>query len=417
MRKILFGHPLGNPNAKEAAIALHEAGLLDGVATSFAYSERSALASLVRSLPGPLCERMERQLSRRAWLPAELPKYSRTRVSELGYSAGLAFARNCGPTTRSWFADSLYHAFDAHLASELKRRSSALSAVYLYEDGAARSFAIARHLGLRCFYDLPTAHHAFTAKLFRQEAEAYPEFHKQLVIGDSTAKRDRKREELSLADAVVVASSFAAESLRGEVECSVSVVPYGAPIEGFAANPGVRSGFRALYVGRMSPRKGVHYLLEAWQRSQLPQDELELVGIDDFPEGWLKRSVGGARYSSAVPHAELIPIYQRANVFVFPTLSDGFGLVLLEAMASGLPIIATRNSGAADLIREGIEGFVVPIRRPEALAERLVWCRENPEALVEMGRAARRRAEDFSWKRYRTSLAGALQEAMTKGGP
>ena len=416
MRKILFGHPLGNPNAREAALALNEAELLDSVATSFAYSDNSRLASVVRCLPAGLSDSLSRELRRRAWLPDGLPRCRSRHLKELAYSGALALSRRLGPDRRSRIADLLYHSFDLRVAAAIERRASSLSGVYLYEDGAARSFAAAKRIGLLRFYDLPTAYHGFNAELYRDEADLCPEFRAQLMTGGSDEKRKRKSEELALADRVIVASQFVADSLRRDVGCTISVIPYGGQTEYFV--PGTRdlTTFRALYVGRVGPRKGVHYLLQAWKRSGFPAEELELVGIDDFPAEWLSRSLCGVRYTRSIPHPELRAVYQRASVFVFPTLSDGFGLVLLEAMASGVPIIATRNSGAVDLVRDGVEGFLIPIRDVDALAEKLEWCRKHPVELAEMGKAARKRAEEFSWARYRETLAGVVRsELLNKG--
>ncbi len=410
MRKILFGHPLGNPNAREAARALHECGLLDGVATSFSFDEQSALGRGVNGLPEFARRPLKRELARRAWLPPEVLKYPRRRSSELAYSAGLALGRGLGPSVRGRLAESLYRAFDRHLSVEILRRSEQIHGVYLYEDGAADSFRQAKEFGLRCIYDLPTAFYKFNAALFADEAGAFPELRNQLVLNEARWKIERKQREIELADHIVVASRFVARSLEGHASCSISIVPYGAPspTELFQQP----TDFRAIYVGRVGPRKGVHYLLKAWRESGLPRGELELVGIDDFPAGWLVERLLGARYHGSIPYAELDSVYRRASVLVLPTLSDGFGLVLLEAMARGVPVIATLNSGAADIIDDGVHGFLVPIRDSRAIAEKVVWCREHPEELAEMSRAARRRAEELSWQSYRSRLGAVVASVV-----
>jgi glycosyltransferase involved in cell wall biosynthesis len=167
-------------------------------------------------------------------------------------------------------------------------------------------------------------------------------------------------------------------------------------------------------VGRVGPRKGVHYLLQAWQQLQLPDAELLLIGINEFPEGWLARSKQVFRYVPSVPHSRLNAYYSAASVLVFPSLVEGFGLVLLEAMACGIPVITTPNTAGPDILTDGVEGFIVPIRDVEALKEKLEWCYRHPQALAEMGQAARQKAEQLTWSQYRQKLASRVQELLNE---
>ncbi|WLT38832.1 glycosyltransferase family 4 protein [Synechocystis sp. B12] len=150
----------------------------------------------------------------------------------------------------------------------------------------------------------------------------------------------------------------------------ISIIPYGAPIEYFQPAPKPDRTFRALFVGQVGARKGVHYLLQAWKKLRLPQAELMLVGFNNFPQHWLDHLPSTVRYIPSVPHPQLNQYYSSANVFVFPSLVEGFGLVLTEAMACGIPIIATPNTAGPDIITNGVEGFIIPIRDPEALQEK-----------------------------------------------
>jgi glycosyltransferase involved in cell wall biosynthesis len=101
-------------------------------------------------------------------------------------------------------------------------------------------------------------------------------------------------------------------------------------------------------------------------------------------------------------------------VFVFPSLFEGFGLVLLEALAMGLPVITTAHTAGPDLIHEGVEGFIVPIRDSTAIAERLELLHREPARLAEMSRQARLRASEFSWGNYEETLAACVRQALAK---
>jgi glycosyltransferase involved in cell wall biosynthesis len=190
------------------------------------------------------------------------------------------------------------------------------------------------------------------------------------------------------------------------------VIPYGAPTDYFRPQPKPDNTFRIIYAGRLSPRKGAHYLLQAWKSLKLPQAELMIVGSNMMPHDWFAPYQDLCRQVASVSHMSLNQYYSAADVLVFPSLIEGFGLVLTEAMACGIPIITTPNTAGPDLITDGVEGFIVPIRDVDALKEKLEWCYQNPDALAEMGKAARRKAESLSWENYRHQLAQKVKTLM-----
>jgi glycosyltransferase involved in cell wall biosynthesis len=110
----------------------------------------------------------------------------------------------------------------------------------------------------------------------------------------------------------------------------------------------------------------------------------------------------------SVTFAELVEAYQQADLFVFPSVVEGFGQVLLEALACGLPILSTTHTAAPDLIEEGIQGFVVEPRRPDLLAQRIEWALQHPTQLAEMRVAARERAQQLTCARFRAGVVAAV---------
>jgi alpha-maltose-1-phosphate synthase len=132
-----------------------------------------------------------------------------------------------------------------------------------------------------------------------------------------------------------------------------------------------------------------------------------------YPAGWLDKYSSICKCVPSVPHLSLNQYYSSASIFVFPSLLDGFGLVLLEAMACGIPIITTPNTAGPDIITDGVEGFIIPIRDVGAIEEKLEWCYSHPQELAEMGKAARRKAEELTWGLYRQRLASKVQSLMT----
>src|SRR6202000_3417649 len=120
--------------------------------------------------------------------------------------------------------------------------------------------------------------------------------------------------------------------------------------------------FRVLFVGQIAVRKGVHLLAEAFKKANLPNSELVLVGAASKSKKALidAMNVPNLQFMGPVPNARLASVYSTASVFIMPSLEDGFGMVALEAMACGCPVIISSNAGAADLVNEGVNGYVVP---------------------------------------------------------
>ena len=114
------------------------------------------------------------------------------------------------------------------------------------------------------------------------------------------------------------------------------------------------------------------------------------------------------RYVGPLRNSELVALYRDSDLFCMPSLVEGFGLVYLEALACGLPVIATPNTGAADIVREGREGFIVPVRDAESLASRLEWAYTHRDELREMQFAARKLAEKYSWSAFRKGVVETL---------
>ena len=227
-------------------------------------------------------------------------------------------------------------------------------------------------------------------------------------------ERGRFVEEYDLADLLLVLSETAAETFRarGFPEEKLFYLPRGVDVERF--RPGQRPAkFRAIFSGALIKRKGIHHLLEAWHRLNLPDAELWLVGsVHDEAKPYLKefrrddiRVVGFVR--------DLEKYLSQGTVHVFPSQWEGSAKVTYEAAACGLPQITTREAG--DVVRDGVEGIIVRPGDVEAIAAALEHLHRHPEVVEEMGRAARRRVvENFTWDHFRTRLLDAYEVAMEK---
>lgn len=401
--KVLLAHPLGSPFATNAALGLAEAGCRVEIASCFSFGPEGAVCRVVGA--GPLA----RELERRSWIPSGIPvrHYGMSREI-LRVALERSGARRLLGLRSSRLTDWVYTSFDRSVAAALPLDTSA---IYSYEDGALETFRRARRLGAVCLYDLPIMFHRASATLFAEERERYPELRSGMPL-EPDWKIERKDQEVQLADHIVVASHVTKSSLleHGIPAGKISVIPYGTEsVEGPAGAP---DRFRALFVGRVGPRKGVHYLLDAWRVPEFTNAELLLVGVNEFPEGWLEAHLGRALYQPSLPRSELRKIYASSSVLVLPSLVEGFGMVILEAMSCGVPVITTPNTAGPEIIESGVDGFIVPIRDVDALREKLAWCAGHPAELREMGRRARDKARLYSWNRYRAALGETIRSLL-----
>jgi len=408
--RISLIHPTGNPFARNAAIAFWEINILQEIITSIAYNPQRKTSPYLNLLPQKVRNKILSELGRRTWIPPNGVTISTHPWKEI-IRVALAktnLSRPLGFSAQS-LVDWVYTSLDRHVA---KHHLQGIDAVYAYEDGAATTFEAAKQQGILCFYDLPILFYRTSRDIQQSEAQLFPSLASALQAAKEPHwKIERKEQEIQLADRIFVPSSFVQKSLidAGIKPEKITVIPFGAPIDYFQPQPKSEQLFRALFIGRVGSRKGVHYLLQAWQKIKLSPAELLLVGINEFPPGYLEQYADIMRYIPSVPHSILNTYYTSANVLVLPTLVEGLPLVILEAMACGIPVITTPNAGVSDIITNGVEGFIIPIRDRESLQEKLEWCYHHPQELAAMGIAARQKAEQLTWNLYRHKLASQVQ--------
>lgn len=227
----------------------------------------------------------------------------------------------------------------------------------------------------------------------------------------SVGFRNRILDEYDLADFLIVPSKYVAETMidHGVPEEEIVVIPYGVDLSRFSfvapnvyepTKPG--EGIKILFVGSITPGKGVHFLIEALENVDLPNCELTIIGKEVEPQyrrllvSMIKRS--NVHFIEHMPQSELHHYYEQANLFVLPSLSEGSALVVYEAMSAGLPILATFNSGS--VVKDGFDGFIIPPMDINALVEKLVWFYEHPLERLEMGLNALNHVQDFTWEKY-----------------
>jgi glycosyltransferase involved in cell wall biosynthesis len=220
---------------------------------------------------------------------------------------------------------------------------------------------------------------------------------------------------LALADIVMAPSLFVRDSLiyAGISEARIKVIPWGAPPVANGYHDVKRRPFVFLSAGKQSVAKGTHLLLDAWRRLRPGKNvELWMVGRMSLPATALEDLPGTVVIRPAVPREELYEIYRKASVLVLPTLCEGFALVITEAMAHGVPVITTSNSGAVGYLKTGEDGFIIPTKDTDRLAEKMQWCLDHPDDLSEIAHRALARANDWQWSDYRRELGRTISEFL-----
>lgn len=314
--------------------------------------------------------------------------------------------------------DAVYKNLDRYVASQLTKtyNSNKISAVYAYEDGALATFKKAKQLGLKCIYDLPIAYWQTGRQLMLEEADRLPHWAGTLGGGivDSAQKLERKTLELEMADVVVTPGSFVKDSLPVWAnDKKVIVSPFGSPTNSNIntaqenRNVSVNRPLRILFAGSMSQRKGLGDLFAAIKLVNSKNIELVVMGAPMAPMQFYKNQVVFT-FEAGRPNSEVLALMRSCNVFCLPSIVEGRALVMQEAMSQGLPIIITANTGGADLVIEGKTGFLVPIRSPQSIADKITWFLQNRKETAEMGIQAKAHASKYNWTAYASKIIHSL---------
>ena len=437
---ILFGHPTGNPNSHHAALAHYQRGELEAFCVPWFPSglEIAALSLL------PIRQEEVARLKRRWFAPlADAPKVQ-GHFAEWRRMAVRVMGR--GDQRLS------YEANDWLMRTMTRRcRRRSVSAVHSFEDCSLWQFEEAKRRGKACIYDMPIGYFPWWQEKQEDLARKYAEW---IPAGGIPSNRhvrpEQKVKEMELADLVLVACGFVEKTIREFLPAkTIAIAPYGVDAEFWAPrgaqhgagrmehgaqrpdggeheadgrrqtadgsallpatsdSPRATSPLRFIYAGQSSIRKGIPVLIEAWEKAQLRDAELLLVGSWQLAADRLKKLPSGVRFVGPVGPESLRELYRESDVFVFPSFFEGFGLVILEAMACGLPVIASDRSAGPDILDDAC-GRVVTAGEVEPLTESLHWFAANRDLLPQMKKAARTKAESFTWKSYREAVSNAV---------
>ncbi|MDR3456892.1 MAG: glycosyltransferase family 4 protein [Verrucomicrobiae bacterium] len=410
--RLLFSHPTGNANVRAALSGLFEAGILGEFDTT--------IAAYPGNLWGAIGEsRWGRELQRRKYDERLKPLTVQHPVRELGrmLATRLKLHRLVSHEAGAFCIDAVYQAQDRFAAASLRQNPHGFTGVYTYEDGALETLTAAEELGVPGIYELPIGYWRAARNFLKGEFERKPEWAATLTgFKDSAKKLNRKDAELAKAKKIVVASTFTAQTLKdytGKLAPHV-VLPYGFPDVSPESDRTSRGPItkerplRLLFVGGLSQRKGIADLFAAVNvlKSSVSLTVIGNKVTADCPA--LDRELAKHRWIPSLPHERILEEMRSHHVFVFPSLFEGFGLVITEAMSQGLPVITTERTAGPDLIKHGENGWLIKAGSTEDLVQQLEQLVAHPESVRAAGMLARRTAAARPWPVYGRELARAI---------
>ena len=304
----------------------------------------------------------------------------------------------------------IFELFDRHASGHITNHCdifAGLSGCSLY------SLRRARQMGAKTVLERGSSHMLYQRKILEEEYGKF--FKSKEVVHPKVVERELT--EYQEADFIAIPSEFVKQTFlhQGISEERLIHVPFGVDLTHFYPTPKADDTFRIIHCGSISLRKGVHYLLQAFAELNLPGAELWLIGsmTDEIKPFLRKWGSSAIRHQGPFPERELHRYYSQGSVFCLASIEEGLAMVQAQAMACGLPVICTTNTGGADIVRDGQDGFILPIRDVDAIKEKILYFYENLEACRTMGESALRRVQaGFSWADYGQKMIAAYRKIL-----
>ena len=410
--KCVITHPNIAPYIKESVLAYQETGLLETFYTTyFQHPDDPYTRNLIRLFP-----KFEKEFTRRNIAEVEYrflkghPLFEILRIFS-------AKALNAWIENRIW--ERSEHDFDRWVAANLH---PGINWVHTYEHASLATLIKSKKLGILSFYEQPSQHHQFMTRILEEQLFLYPALmcdSTRLMMDQNAKRTDRRKDiELKLADYIICNSHFTLKTLcnAGVNKEKIIRLPLGFPDIDPSKPASKDKKFTFLFAGNQCLRKGTHLLFKAWLECDFDPNlaELIMIGKNHLPESFRNGLPQSVKFMPNIPHNEMMDFYHKADVFVFPTLADGFGMVISEAMSKGIPVITTLNSGGPDIITHQKNGFLIEAGDIKALANQMQWCYTNQEATRQMGIRAMETAAAYPWKAYRKNLIAAVLEKVNE---
>lgn len=389
--KVTIAHP-GTQHAPKLARELSKNGYLNKYISILLWSDSNFFVRMIKKI----IPTFYLQISNRVLHGVPSNKISTFPIIEAKYLINRSFRKE-------FTENQLHYIKNRSFQLSLKKSQIIPSDIIIgFDTSSWILIDVVKKNGKKFILDQSIGHSIEMAKTFKELNLQYPEWVRHIN------KKEEKFLELEKfeydnAPYIVVASTFSKETLikNGVEEKKIFLNPYGVDLTQFYYHPKeIKQKKIFLFIGTVDVRKGIPFLMKCWSKANLQYCELWIVGpVDNAIKQKLEKEASVKVFGKII-NAQLSEIMKQAHVFVFPSFFEGFGLVILEAMASGLPVITTTATVGTDLIENGKEGFVITPGDEEQLIKYLHFFDANPGEITIMGKQARLKAEQYTWKEY-----------------
>ncbi|NQU73933.1 MAG: glycosyltransferase family 4 protein [Candidatus Omnitrophica bacterium] len=407
--KVLISHP-GKQHVHQVVYSLQQAGVLAKFITSLWYQPKKMPYNIVNFLPPRARSIVEREFKKRYFEKLDEKYIEQFPVLEL-IRKGLAWALT---ENKKQVAIYLVHQIhDWHVSKSIARINP--DVIIGYETSSLKTFKEARQRKIKTILDFSQVHYKFINVLIQRYAEFGSLFRDKRLLSKINLIKEK---ELEYADHIIALSDFAKKTLvtYGIKEERIHIANLGVDLDTFKQKTSYRKNgmFKVLYVGPITKRKGISILLEAYKQLNLKNAQLTLIGGMADAKGVLKNYEGIYKHIPYLLHKQLASYYQDADIFVLPSYLDSWGMVVMEAMASGTPVIISDNTGTKEAVRDNVDGFIIPSGDVEMLKDKIEFFYRNREKCGELGSNARKQAEKYKWESYHDRMIHILREVYNR---
>ena len=415
--KVIVAHPQ-QQHSYRLATALKRRGELGAYATTV-YMKPGNLTNLVSKVLPPFWKKKATGRHCNELEDSDVLQFDEARGLVVLLCHNIPFARSHYDSMRRATEDAF-----AEKVARLAAREGA-DAVVGYDGCSAALFERVGELSPETvrIADMSAANALYLRSIYERDAALKPSYAASLKgwnrIWDPVDVARTKR-ELAATDAFLCGSEFVVDSLAySDIRRDFcEVCGYGVDAAAFPCQARVKKrideSLTFVYLGQVSEHKGVAWLFEAFRGIEPSRARLLCVGSVNLPESITSQLPSNIELRGMVQHDDVSEILLSADVMLFPSLGDGFSLSLMEGLASGLPVVCTENTGAADCVSEGENGFVVPVQDAVALRSRIEWFLSNRAAIPRMARAARDSVSAYTWEAYYENAANAVEKLVEK---
>lgn len=411
--KIIVAHP-GRQHSFRVAKALKDAGLLYKYATTVYNKDSSLLMRFVKLFLGK--DNYARAQRRKC------PSLTDDNVIQFCELEGLLLLA----LIRLDFTHKLSNAYNKYISRKFQRNlakyiiQNNVDAVISYDTNSMVLFSILKEKAPKVIRIMDNAHpnRHYLYHSYHEHWDACGEFAKTLEpCGYLTNEKIAcwHGDEMKLAQYHIVASTYSENALlyEGINKQCIFKIPYGVDKNKFLERERQYStnNINVMFAGEVNQRKGIKQLLDAAKIINSLKVKFNIVGAGrNLCSELYKEYEPYVNFMGYVAFEELLRQFKTNHLFVFPTMGEGFGLVLLEAMAAGLVPITTRNCGGPDIIKNGESGFIIEVGDTKALVDKIMWCLGHPKDVEVMSLKATETAKQYTWERYEGGIVNAIQQ-------